>query len=74
VTACYFVRNTCLDFAGVPTRSDVDYFVDPVPTLVLSPKKGLAAASFKATYTTGEKPMHVARSPSSPGTARRRVG
>jgi outer membrane biosynthesis protein TonB len=56
VTACYFVRNTCLDFAGVPTRSDVDYFVDPVPTLVLSPKKGLAAASFKATYTTGENP------------------
>jgi hypothetical protein len=56
VTACYYLRNTCLDFAGIATRGDVDYVIDPVPTLVLSPKKGLAASTFQATYQTGENP------------------
>jgi hypothetical protein len=52
ITACFYARGTCISFAS----ETWDYTIDPVPSLALSPKMGLAASAFKATYSTGENP------------------
>jgi hypothetical protein len=50
VTACFLSRGVCT----TATRSIVNYVIDPTPTLVLSPTKGVDSISFSATYQTGQ--------------------
>lgn len=50
VTACSYLGAGC----SSGTRYDVDYYIDPTPTLKLAPNKGLKTIAFTATYSTGE--------------------
>jgi hypothetical protein len=49
VSACYGAGRICS-----ATTDTVDYYIDPTPTLVLSPKSGQTTTDLKATYRTGE--------------------
>jgi hypothetical protein len=54
VSACYRdARGAC---TGNTHAENLDYYLDPTPTLVLSKKAGQATTSFTATYLTGEIP------------------